>query len=348
MILKVLPGASWAWMALLRSGWSGFSRMAGPVGVGEADGELVGVEGGAGGHGEDLAGVRVHGDDGAGFAFEGLLGGELEVEVDGELEVLAGGGELLAAVADLLAVGVDDDLAVTVLAAEECVVGLLDAGAADDVAGIVGGVAGVIFEHLLGDLADVADEVGGEAVAGVEAALLVEGFELGELVFVGLDEGLLVRGDVLFEWDGLVLGRALEVAEGGLDLVEGEVEAGGDERDVGPVFGHLLAEDVAGGGRVVVDDEAAFTVEDAAARGEDGNLADAVLFGGSAVVLRAEDLQVPEAGDEDGEDENDDVLGRVQLDGGELFFAVVKVEEGRHGWWLEFRRMRMDLVEVTR
>ncbi len=36
--------------------------------------------------------------------------------------------------------------------------------------------------------------MGGEAVAGIETALLVEGFELGELVAVGLDEGLLVGG----------------------------------------------------------------------------------------------------------------------------------------------------------
>ena len=55
-----------------------------PVGVGEAAGELVGIEGGAGDHGEDLAGVGVEGDDGPVLAFEGVLGGTLDVEVDGE------------------------------------------------------------------------------------------------------------------------------------------------------------------------------------------------------------------------------------------------------------------------
>ena len=59
-----------------------------PVALADADGELVGVEGGAGGQGEDLAGVGIHRDDGSGLAFEGLLGGHLDVEVDGELEVL--------------------------------------------------------------------------------------------------------------------------------------------------------------------------------------------------------------------------------------------------------------------
>src|SRR6266700_2508358 len=73
-----------------------------------------------------------------------------------------------------------------IFASEEGVVGLLDAGPADDVAGGVEGVAGVV-EHLFGDFADVADEVSGEAVAWVEATLLVEGFEFGELVAVGGD-----------------------------------------------------------------------------------------------------------------------------------------------------------------
>ena len=66
-----------------------------PVVLGEADGELIGVEGGARGHGEDLAGVGIHGDDGSDLAFEGLFCGHLDVEVDGELQVFAGNGLFL-------------------------------------------------------------------------------------------------------------------------------------------------------------------------------------------------------------------------------------------------------------
>ena len=66
--------------------------------------------------------------------------------------------------------------------------------------------------------------MGGEAIAGVEAALLVEGFEFGEFVAVCVDEGLLVGGDVLLEGDRLVLGSDLEAADGGLDLLDGDVE----------------------------------------------------------------------------------------------------------------------------
>ncbi len=50
---------------------------------------------------------------------QGLFGGHLDVEVDGEAEVLAGHGELLAEVANLLAVAVDDDVVRAVGAAEE-------------------------------------------------------------------------------------------------------------------------------------------------------------------------------------------------------------------------------------
>src|SRR5882724_1064100 len=188
-----------------------------PVIFGEANGKLVGIEGGTRGHGENLACVRVHGDDSADFAFENFFGGHLDVEIDGELEVFAGGGEFLAEVAEFFAVAIDDDVATAVYAAEKGVVGGLDAGAADDVAGRVEGVAVIVGEHLLGDLADVANEVSGEAVGGIEAALLVEGFEFGEFVAVSGDESLFVGRDVLLKRNRLVLRGDLVVTNGGLD-----------------------------------------------------------------------------------------------------------------------------------
>ena len=203
-------------------------------------------------------------------------------------------------------------------AAEEGVVGGLDAGFADDVAGRVEGVAVVIGEHLLGDLADVADEVGGEAVAGIEAALLVEGFEFGELVAMGGDEGLLVGSDVLLEGNGLVFGGDLVAADGGLNLLDGDVEAAGDEGKIGVEVLDLFAEEVAGDGGVVVDEEAAFAVEELAARGEDGNFADAVGFGEGTEVVGAEHLKAPEAGEEDDENQRDEILGGVELADGQL------------------------------
>ena len=93
----------------------------------------------------------------------------------------------------------------------------------------------------------------------------------------------------------------------------------------------LLAEEIAGDGGIVVDEEAAFAVEDAAAGGEDGNLADAVGLGEGAEVVGAEHLETPESGDEHGENQRDDVLRGVELAGGELFGLAVEAERGMFG-----------------
>ena len=85
----------------------------------------------------------------------------------------------------------------------------------------------------------------------------------------------------------------------------------------------LLAQQEAGDRGIVVDDDAAFAVEDLAARREHGNLADAVGLGQHAVVLGAEDLQTPQPGGEHGEHQHDDVLRRVQLDRRDLLVAAV-------------------------
>ncbi len=146
-----------------------------PIVLGKSNGKLVGIEGGAGGHRQNFTRVRVHGHDSADLTVEGFFSGHLDVEVDCELEVFARGGKFLTEVAKLFSVAVDDDVTAAVDAAEQRIVGLLNARAAYDIARGVEGIARVV-EHLFGDFADVPDEVSGESVAGVEAALLVEGF----------------------------------------------------------------------------------------------------------------------------------------------------------------------------
>jgi hypothetical protein len=101
------------------------------------------------------------------------------------------------------------------------------------------------------------------------------------------------------------------------------VEAFGDEGQVGVEILHLFAEEVAGDGRVVVDEEAAFAVEELAAGGEDGDLADTVGFGERTETFGVEYLEAPESGEEDGENKRDEILGGVQLAHGQLLgFAV--------------------------
>ena len=231
-----------------------------------------------GDHGENFAVARIHGDDGAVGVAESELGGALQIVVDGEFQVLAGDGVLGAEIADFATMAVDDLVARAVLPAEKLVVGFFDAGFADDVAGLVGGVARQV-QIFFTDFADIADEVSGKAIARIEAALLVDGLEFGQFVAVGFDEGLLVGGDVLLDGDGLVAGRGAEMAKRGAELVKIEVEAVGDQGQVGVDVVALLADQEAGDGWVVVDQQAAVAVEELAARRQDGNLADAVLLG---------------------------------------------------------------------
>jgi hypothetical protein len=96
------------------------------------------------------------------------------------------------------------------------------------------------------------------------------------------------------------------------------VEALGDKREVGVEIFNLFAEQVAGNRGVVVDQKAAFAIEELAAGGEDGNLADAVGFGERTKTLGVEHLKPPESGEEDDEDDRDEILGGVELAGGQL------------------------------
>ena len=129
---------------------------------------------------------------------------------------------------DLFAVGVDDHVAGAINPTQERVVGGFDAGTADDVSGRVGGKSVVIGKHLLRHLTDVADQVGGKAVARVEAALLDLGFELRQFVSVRFDEGLFILSNVLLERQRLEPGGGCKALECGLNLLQRNVKTGGD------------------------------------------------------------------------------------------------------------------------
>ncbi len=162
----------------------------------------------------------------------------------------------------------------------------------------------------------------GEAVAGIEAALLVNGFEFGELVAVGLNEGLLVRRDLSLDGDGLIAGRGAVMAERGLKLLEIEVEAAGDDGQIGVDVVVLLANQEAGDGRIVVNEETALAIEELAAGGEDWLLANAVLLGEQAEVLSAEDLHPPQLRGEHEHQDEDAVLHHRCFEWGEFFAAL--------------------------
>jgi hypothetical protein len=130
---------------------------------------------------------------------------------------------------------------------------------------------------------------------------------------VGGDEGLFVRGNVLLEGNGLVLGGILIAANGGLDLLDGDVEPLGNEGQVGVEVFHLFAEEIAGDGGVIVHKEATFAVEELATGGENGDFADTVGFGERTEAFGIEHLKAPESGEEDGENQRDEILGGMEL-----------------------------------
>ena len=61
-----------------------------PLVTRDAHREVVGIESGAADHGQNLAIVRIHSDDGAIFIGQGLFGGNLQIHIDGEFKLFAG------------------------------------------------------------------------------------------------------------------------------------------------------------------------------------------------------------------------------------------------------------------
>ena len=189
---------------------------------------------------------------------------------------------------------VDHHFACTVLAAQQFVVGLFHARLAHHVARLVVGearIVQVVFAHL----AHVADQVRGKTVARIEPALFVDGFELGQLVAMRLDKGLLVGGHVLLDGDGLVAGLRAIVVQRGAQLVEVEIKALRNQRQIGIHVLALLAHQKARDRRIVVHHEPVFAVEELAARRQDRLFADAVLLGQHPVALHVQHLQPPQA-----------------------------------------------------
>ncbi len=312
------------------------------VGVDPVD-ELGRVVGGVRRHGDDVAVARIEHDARTDLALrdvavtrvaapealellgELLLGGALDVHVDGQLDVAAGyrrpvvGGEL----AHHLAVAVDLDLPDAGRASQVVLERLLDPGLADRRVGFVrlgrdlgffrGAHAGL--ELVAGDAPHVAHDVRGEALLGVRAHGLAPHLDSREVVGALGQEDHEVFRDV----DGHRhrLQRAvLRIVQAALD----RGDLGGDARR-----GQLLREPqqqvVALGGLevlqaeridgdhqgcAVVDEHAALRVEDATA----GRLlldgAHPVVGGLDLAFVGRHDLQVVEAGEEGGEEREDD------------------------------------------
>ena len=141
-----------------------------PVRQVDAAGELIRVVGGQAGERQDFARARVQ-DDGSPVVAEmgeALLGRPLDVGVDRQLDASSLDRLLPACRPHFAAAAVDDDEAVAVLAHEQPVVLLLDAGLPHHRSGLGAGVLGPRQIGFAG-LADVAEEVRPHLALGILA-----------------------------------------------------------------------------------------------------------------------------------------------------------------------------------
>ena len=272
---------------------------------GDADGEIVGVGRGAADHGQHFAGARIESDDGAGPRAERLFGDLLQIEINGELNLFAGNGILLRKVIHFLADAVDDDAAHAVGAHQDVVVLALETGFADHVAGTQFAVAG--FDLLFAGFTDVPGGVGEEAIGHITAARNGEHFEYGNIGAMRLDEIEIGAGGFRLDDDGLKFGQIAGVLQLVVQIVDGDAEAVGNGGEIlFDEFG-IVAEEQNGKRGTIVDQDAAIAIEHASARRDDGNGANAILFGHLAVLVAVDDLQFPEAEQQQADHAHDDV-----------------------------------------
>ena len=169
----------------------------------------------------------------------------MQVVVDGQANVLAGRGVLDAQVAHLAAVAVHYHVAGAVLSAQQPVVGFLHSCLAHHVAGFVGRIA-LLVEIFLAHLTHVPDQVGCKSIPRVEAPHLIHRLQFRQLVAMGLDEGLFIVGNVQLDGDRLVTRRGAIAAQGGAQVFQVQVQAVGNQRQVGVYVAALLANHEAG------------------------------------------------------------------------------------------------------
>ena len=224
-----------------------------------------------------------------------MLGHLLQVEVDTELNLFARNGFLFGKphVFHLFADTVDNHAALAVRAHQDVVVLALEAELAGKVAGAKLAIAG--FDLLLADFTHVAHGVREEAVGQIAAAGNGNHFEHRDIGAVGFNVGNVLGRSLGLDDDGLKLGKILCTVELVLQVIQGNAEAIGNGAKMFFHLSHVVAQQKDAEGGPVVDQNAAVTIEHAAARGDDGNFADAVALRESGVLVRIDDLEFPEA-----------------------------------------------------
>ena len=242
---------------------------------------------------------------------EAVFGGPLQVGVDRQLQALPFDCVLLAHLLDLPAETVDAHVPVAVGSHEQAVERLLDTRLADDRAGLQVGELGTL-ELTLGHFADVAEQVGGEFVARVLSGRHLLHDDAGQLELAHGHGGDLRERRVFDDHDGPEARLAPPAPQ---RLAKARFVLAGDAREQPDRFVEVL--DLLGHDRdvervAVLDEHAAVTIEQHAARRAERNGPQMVVLGHLAVLLVVGHLREPEADPERDEHHGDDVLNRRQ------------------------------------
>ena len=100
------------------------------------------------------------------------------------------------------------------------------------------------------------------------------------------------------------------------------VQAFGNQVGVGTQVARGITQQQRGERRIVVDDVAAFAVENLAARGENRHIANAVFLRQAGVLVALRHLQTPQPISQDQENGQDDVLHRSEADRRNFFITA--------------------------
>src|ERR1051326_2217119 len=296
-------------------------------------------------HRQHFAVARVEHDRGADeFVFrEVLLGAALEIEVDRQIDVVAGDRILArrAVLGETAAVAVVLPVLRAVLAAEELVVHQLDAALAEEIALLEVLAHAEVF---LRGLADEAEDVREERAVRIVAALHRLDVELGKGDGLRLDHRHLRHAQILGDDERTRERYGLRLLEARLDVLRRRAEGLREEGDeLRPVRGvglddrpqHDAVERQRIRGLIVGDDLLPGAVEDQPALRRRDDLAQRVGLGESAVFLRLHALDEPERAGEEDENDDDRPQQGVDAEGEELLVVSIYA----HGYQPAGRRV---------
>ncbi|MEZ4289978.1 MAG: hypothetical protein R3E53_05315 [Myxococcota bacterium] len=280
----------------------------------DAAGEGVRVEGRRRDHREHVPVARIEGDERAHPALEvglrgvldheGVLGGLLQVEVEGEHEAPTGRGLDAIELLDLPTRDVDDHVHAACATAEMALLRSLDPGLADDLTGSVA-LEARLLELPGRDLADRPEHLRGERAEHVLAQRLLLELDARQRVAMGSDLRARLETEVLRERDGLEARAVPGLADRARELAWIPLEDRTQHGVGAPGIADVVRHDADAVGGAAGRDRAALAIDDGPTLGLELHLTHRVDPGPAEQGLALEDLELEETTNEESEDRED-------------------------------------------